>query len=378
MAFRPQQRQPSTLSNNTYHTGRSNTGSHHNSPSHTSTSSSLLRRQESKHQIENLLQRTNSLSISSPYPTTFDQLIPLSGNKPKQSLTSTPKPLARQTKSNTYLCTGVPDEEPLPHYVLIPIGKTGDGKSSLLNSLFGYQEFKAAAAAKSVTDTVVERTGVWTVDKMNHVVTVADTPGFADSAGRDFTMAIQDYIMDVSDRVGIDAFLLVFQLKSQQVMSILKAFAELMKDMEPNNWWDHVILVFTRVDYTTEPQKLIQTKRYITQTLREEIKTTFGLETPPPAVFVSSKVHQCPLLFGKGCDCVEVKFYQNERMRILKETIAKCGEGGRWRATNKKKPEPTEPAEDEQREQQPPVPVHSYPYSSPPPPQPPAHYNNQY
>lgn len=67
-----------------------------------------------------------------------------------------------------------------------------------------------------MTDTVVERTGVWTVDKSNHVVTVADTPGFADSAGRDFTTAIQDYIIDVSDRVGIDAFLLVFQLKSQQ------------------------------------------------------------------------------------------------------------------------------------------------------------------
>ncbi|KAI8084844.1 uncharacterized protein BX664DRAFT_337913 [Halteromyces radiatus] len=168
---------------------------------------------------------------------------------------------------------------------------------------------------------------------MNAIVTVADTPGFADSAGRDFTIAIQDYIMDVSNRIGIDAFLLVFQLKSQQVMSILKAFAELMKDVEPKNWWEHVILVFTRVDYTTEPQKLIQTKRYITQTLREEIKTTFGLENPPPAVFVSSKVHHCPLLSGKDCDCVEVKFYQNERMRILKEAIVTCGERGRWRAT---------------------------------------------
>lgn len=41
-----------------------------------------------------------------------------------------------------------PDEDPMQHLVLLPLGKTGSGKSSLLNILLGYEEFKAKAAAK--------------------------------------------------------------------------------------------------------------------------------------------------------------------------------------------------------------------------------------
>jgi hypothetical protein len=48
------------------------------------------------------------------------------------------------------------------------------------------------------------------------VITVADTPGFADTMQRDleFLDSFQDYIMDVGTRLGIDAFLLVFQCNS--------------------------------------------------------------------------------------------------------------------------------------------------------------------
>ena len=109
-----------------------------------------------------------------------------------------------------------PDEDPMQHLVLLPLGKTGAGKSSLLNLIFGYSEFKAKAAAKSVTEHITERTGVWTVDGSESIITVADTPGFADSMQRDqvFTAVFQKYISDLGHRLGIDSFMLIFQCDS--------------------------------------------------------------------------------------------------------------------------------------------------------------------
>jgi ribosome biogenesis GTPase A len=110
-----------------------------------------------------------------------------------------------------------PDEEPMQHLVLLPLGKTGAGKSSLLNLLLGYNEFKSKPGAKSVTDKITERTGTWTIENAaDTLITVADTPGFADSMQRDegFQRVFQDYIEDLGSRLGIDAFLLCFQCDS--------------------------------------------------------------------------------------------------------------------------------------------------------------------
>jgi predicted GTPase len=67
-----------------------------------------------------------------------------------------------------------------------------------------------------VTDCITERTGVWAIDQMETIITVADTPGFADSMQRDnqFLEVFQEYILDLGGRLGIDAFLLVFQCDS--------------------------------------------------------------------------------------------------------------------------------------------------------------------
>lgn len=126
-------------------------------------------------------------------------------------------PLLSSDNSNIQqLFVAEPDEDPMQHLVVLPLGKTGAGKSSLLNLMLGYDEFKAKAAAKSVTDCITERTGIWTIDQTETVITVADTPGFADSMNRDeqFLSDFQDYIFDVGNRLGIDSFLLVFQCDS--------------------------------------------------------------------------------------------------------------------------------------------------------------------
>lgn len=125
-------------------------------------------------------------------------------------------PLPSSDNMVPHMFIAEPDEDPMQHLVLLPLGKTGAGKSSLLNILLGYDEFKAKAAAKSVTDCITERTGVWTIDQTESIITVADTPGFADSMQRDkeFLSEFQNYVEEVGYRFGVDCFMLVFQYTS--------------------------------------------------------------------------------------------------------------------------------------------------------------------
>ncbi|KAG0174180.1 hypothetical protein DFQ28_004652 [Apophysomyces sp. BC1034] len=236
--------------------------------------------------------------------------------------------------ANSFLYTGDEKDAPMPHYVLLPLGKTGDGKSSLLNAMFGYQEFKAASSARSVTSSIAERTGVWNVTKGDAMITVADTPGFGDSDGRDavFQGQIKEYIEDLSDRLGIDAFLLVFKYNSPRIMSVLQKFADMMKDTKPG-WWDHVVLVFTCVDYNAvQKPQITRKKQYITTQLVAEIKAKFGLAEAPPVAFVSSTTQTlCAFLTGTGdCDCNAAHKHKIDKMRLLKKAIASRAEHGRW------------------------------------------------
>ncbi|GAA5808787.1 hypothetical protein MFLAVUS_002183 [Mucor flavus] len=234
-----------------------------------------------------------------------------------------------------------PDEDPMQHLVLLPLGKTGAGKSSLLNIMLGYDEFKAKAAAKSVTDCITERTGMWTIDQTETVITIADTPGFADSMNRDeqFLSSFQDYILDIGQRLGIDSFLLVFQCDSatNNIMSILDHFNSMMEQKFPhqNNWWDHVMLVFTRVDYFPNlkfPANILGKKQSIMESLIPDIQAKYRLKTPLKYAFVSSKAPNCSFNKKGQCDCFAASKYHLDQMRTLKSRINSIltDNGGRW------------------------------------------------
>ncbi|ORX53133.1 hypothetical protein DM01DRAFT_1051426 [Hesseltinella vesiculosa] len=239
---------------------------------------------------------------------------------------------------------------------------------------------------QSVTDAVLERTGVWTVKGKNTIVTVADTPGFADSAGRDFTAEIQDYIFDVSNRIGIDAFLLVcsFKTKIPVVENILKEFAALMKHMEPRDWRKHVILVFTKVDYKhRDLNETTDHKNFLVNQFSKQMKDMLGLEENLPVAFVSNQLPECGITKGRPCDCAPYKEYYFSKMYTLQAKIELCAKLGRWRAIRPPPPPPLP------TKQPPPVPPpHAmHPTSHPPPPPhdpyynaqaPPAHYNPLY
>ncbi|CEP07769.1 hypothetical protein [Parasitella parasitica] len=251
------------------------------------------------------------------------------------------EPLDPSQEQNTVqqIFIAEPDEDPMQHFVIIPLGKTGAGKSSLLNLILGYDEFKAKAAAKSVTDCITERTGVWAIDHTESIITVADTPGFADSMQRDteFLQVFQEYIADLGGRLGIDAFLLVFQCDSStnNIMSILEHFNTMMQQFQPTTWWKHVMLVFTRVDYYPNlkfPPNILSKKQNIAEVLIPSIQKKFNLESPPKYAFVSSKAPNCSFSKKGQCDCFAASKYHLDQMRTLRSRINSIltDNGGRW------------------------------------------------
>ncbi|KAF9946972.1 hypothetical protein BGZ72_010987 [Mortierella alpina] len=137
--------------------------------------------------------------------------------------------------------------------VLMAIGKTGQGKSSLLNKIMGTNELKASASVRAVTKGIAERTGWGRFEDSRRVL-------------------VTEYIRSVGTRVGVSAFLLVFKIDSgvDMIITILQAFNEIMKDFP--NFWDNVVLVFTGCDYR---RNVMNTKQLYHEEVQRQLQEHF-------------------------------------------------------------------------------------------------------
>ncbi|KAF9579116.1 hypothetical protein BGW38_004768, partial [Lunasporangiospora selenospora] len=168
----------------------------------------------------------------------------------------------RATPEQTHI-----EEGPGP-VVLMAIGKTGQGKSSLLNRIMGTTELKASASVRAVTKGIAERTGWGRFEESRRVlVTISDTPGLADTEGDDEKNIpiLKEYIKSIGTRLGVTAFLLVFKIDSGQ------AYNEIMKDFP--NFWDNVILVFTGCDYRRD---VLNTKELYHREVQDQLVKYFA------------------------------------------------------------------------------------------------------
>ncbi|KAG0297078.1 hypothetical protein BGZ96_007779 [Linnemannia gamsii] len=184
----------------------------------------------------------------------------------------------RQTSQRSHI-----EDGPGP-VVLIAIGKTGQGKSSLLNKIMGTSELKASASVRAVTKGIAERSGWGRFEDSRRVlVTVADTPGLADTEGDDEKNIpiLKEYIRSIGTRLGVNAFLLVFKIDSgvDMIITILTAFNDIMKDFP--NFWDNVVLVFTGCDYR---RNVMHTKQLYHGEIQAQLEEHFlqDLRRPGP------------------------------------------------------------------------------------------------
>ncbi|KAF9903747.1 hypothetical protein EC991_003395 [Linnemannia zychae] len=257
----------------------------------------------------------------------------------------------RQTSQRSHI-----EDGPGP-VVLIAIGKTGQGKSSLLNKIMGTSELKASASVRAVTKGIAERSGWGRFEDSRRVlVTVADTPGLADTEGDDEKNIpiLKEYIRSVGTRLGINAFLLVFKIDSgvEMIITILTALNDIMKDFP--NFWDNVVLVFTGCDYRRNvmPTKQLyhgeiqqQLEKYFMEDLRRPGPSSnrdrdddsssesgqpagtgaggagTGEEEGPipqiPMVFLSCAEAPCGFSLGERCDCKARTTFLNAGIKRL-------------------------------------------------------------
>ncbi|KAF8945443.1 hypothetical protein BGZ47_002638 [Haplosporangium gracile] len=252
----------------------------------------------------------------------------------------------RQTSQRSHI-----EDGPGP-VVLIAIGKTGQGKSSLLNKIMGTSELKASASVRAVTKGIAERSGWGRFEDSRRVlVTVADTPGLADTEGDDEKNIpiLKEYIRSVGTRLGINAFLLVFKIDSgvDMIITILTAFNDIMKDFP--NFWDNVVLVFTGCDYR---RNVMHTKQLYHGEIQAQLEEHFlqdlrrpgpgsnrdddddsssesgapkaagnGDEEAPtpviPMVFLSCAEAPCGFSLGERCDCKARTTFLNAGIKRL-------------------------------------------------------------
>ncbi|KAI8345942.1 hypothetical protein B0O80DRAFT_261275 [Mortierella sp. GBAus27b] len=130
-------------------------------------------------------------------------------------------------------------------------------------------------SAQAVTKGIAERSG-WArfEDNRRFLVTLADTPGLADTEGDDEKNIpiLKEYIQSVGSRLGVTAFLLVFKIDSSVdiIMTILRTFNDIVQGLP--DVWDNVILVFTGCDYRRD---IIDTKQMLFRELRKLVHDHF-------------------------------------------------------------------------------------------------------
>eukprot|EP01114_Cavostelium_apophysatum_P022053 TRINITY_DN7853_c0_g1_i2.p1 TRINITY_DN7853_c0_g1~~TRINITY_DN7853_c0_g1_i2.p1 ORF type:complete len:274 (-),score=45.29 TRINITY_DN7853_c0_g1_i2:80-901(-) len=184
---------------------------------------------------------------------------------------------------------------------VVAIGQTGTGKSTLLSSISGSDNFVAASDLMGVTSEVKEVKSVWR--NTNSPVYCVDTPGLADPAGND-REHIQRIVNHLKDK-HVHAFLIVLNgtvtRLDSNVITMLRVFQELFgADM-----WKHAAVVFSRCD----PTERTTWEENSPEDIVREIQTNFGLPAPIPFVRYSKDSDDLTNLKAKITGTSPLTFY---------------------------------------------------------------------
>jgi predicted GTPase len=142
------------------------------------------------------------------------------------------------------------------------IGKTGNGKSTLGNALLGGTDFKASDNAESCTTNIHAANGRFAGQNIR----VIDTPGLADSEGRDeeHMTKFTQFLIDSKD--GVNAFVITLSGAEPRFDANLQALFNVFEAILGKDFWNHVILVFNKCD-------LPKTKRKCKESFGGQIRT---------------------------------------------------------------------------------------------------------
>lgn len=204
--------------------------------------------------------------------------------------------------------------------VVASIGRTGDGKSSLLNTILKKEAFKHGVSKRKMSTTVKTESnkGFWRGNEKKEIITCIDTPGILDEEhvttviNSHLSENLELFLLKVSK--DVNCFLIVFNIfdihfgeQTQGMLGILKAILG-------DQFLKHSILVFTHCDDEKETWK--EKKNYVENEFKKKFLEKYKVDDIP-LVFVSSKLEQG---FEELYDQVsKINKFESKTLQTIKE-----------------------------------------------------------
>ncbi|RUS20854.1 hypothetical protein BC937DRAFT_94201, partial [Endogone sp. FLAS-F59071] len=171
-------------------------------------------------------------------------------------------------------------------FQLMVLGKSGEGKSSLLNAILGEDVFRAKMSVSEVTKMVESHCGRWLGHPEYTAVKCVDTPSFAGQlADRTRVAQIRNFLEECMN--GVDAFLVVIKVTHYRYDASIQATLKVYETILTPSFWQNAILVFSHADPETAPT-WSDSQPYFKE-FAKQIAKQFRLSQPPPICFASDK-----------------------------------------------------------------------------------------
>ena len=138
---------------------------------------------------------------------------------------------------------------------VIVIGRTGSGKSTLINKVIGQSVLKAKFSFSSVTKQIEQIAGNLEIDSQTYDITFIDTVGIHDGSLYDEksnSQIIADIKKAITDRFTIGVHLILVTLNLQQLSGDDKEMFKMLQSRFKPTFWKIAVLVFTHCDLLNE------------------------------------------------------------------------------------------------------------------------------
>ncbi|RUO96172.1 AIG1 family-domain-containing protein [Jimgerdemannia flammicorona] len=169
---------------------------------------------------------------------------------------------------------------------IMTLGKSGEGKSSLLNAILGDDAFQAKISVSEVTKAVESHSGRWLGRPEHTAVKCVDTPTLAGQLGDRARVAQIGNLLEACLN-GVDAFLIVTKVTHYRYDSSIHATLKVYETILNPSFWQNAILVFSHADPETATSWSDSQRHF--DDFAAQIAKQFKLTTPPPICFASDR-----------------------------------------------------------------------------------------
>lgn len=162
-----------------------------------------------------------------------------------------------------------PNEEPLELSSIIILGETGTGKSTFINNLCQKPKCKVGLGLESETEEVM---GINCDGEFNDIFMI-DTPGLNDSNGEERDEK-NIYLMNdfIKNHPRIKGIIILLKFTDNKLTGSIKKSLKIFYNMFPiNNFWSHVIIIFSHF-YDMNHDEKIKRKNKLIENYEKEFK----------------------------------------------------------------------------------------------------------